>query len=127
MQVALLGGWRFSAVLNKHPYSTCLNPHIGIYRPQRSGLMLRFPPHWRIWSIELDGKRRAFAHGLRKATNQLKIERFGVRTVFRLCAFRGAYRTGLVVFETKKAFEWYVLLPRPPFKSLKFVFEKEPA
>lgn len=73
----LIGGWWFSALLNKHPYSRCLNPHIGIYRPQHGGYMLRFPAHWKIWNAELNRTRRKQFHP-RFKTNR------GCRKVFHI-------------------------------------------
>lgn len=61
-------GWWFSAVLNKYPYASCLNPHIGVYRPQRGGLLFRFPPTWRVWSLNIHPRDRAAARNKRITT-----------------------------------------------------------
>ncbi len=99
MRVPLCFGFWFSAHLNKGRYSSCLNPHIGIYRPGRDGLMLRFNPDWKIWNYEFDAKirdakrraalrleppsiRQIFVINLRVVRLQMFVERSGLRKLY---------------------------------------------
>jgi hypothetical protein len=50
-------GWRFGFRFNKWPYSKCISAYIGFYRRQKGGFLLRFPPDWKIWNIDMDRKK----------------------------------------------------------------------
>lgn len=87
----LYTSWCVSINLNKGPYSTCLNPHIGIFKTtfhkpfgwqgkrikswsyvrDHKGWFLEFKPHW-IFNIELNRKQRKFKR-IRKSKSRFQI------------------------------------------------------
>lgn len=110
MQLPLLFGWRLSAVLNKYPYGTCLNPHIGVYRPQRGGLFIRFPAHWPVWNWNVHPRDRRHANALRAEPR--KFSSLGVRKVVGIGSLFSVfqYATGVINIYVKipfsKTFKW---------------------
>lgn len=58
MWVPISGQFGLSINLNKGPYSNCLNPHILVCKKHVWGVGVTFPPHWRIWNVELNAKKR---------------------------------------------------------------------
>lgn len=118
MQIPIYGDWLISIVLNKGRYSSCLNPHILLCKRHVCGYGVRFPAHWRIWTIELDRKKRAWLRQTRKDGRRLEATRLGI-VGWTLSAFRLGSRlqTTLSVFVTKKGV--VKVYYRLPFKNTK--------